>query len=118
LEGVYTGVHQEQSKELAETLQRKLFADLRRRNPALEDRGVKRAPFVVLIATQMPGVLAEISCISNSEEAQLLRNPEYRQSIACALAAGVRSFAEGKNRPTQFPQHPSPSREKRGETDS
>jgi N-acetylmuramoyl-L-alanine amidase len=52
-----------------------------------------RAPFVVLIATDMPAVLAEVACISNDREARLLGLEPYRQSIAEALAAGIRGYA-------------------------
>ena len=42
----------------------------------------------------VPSVLAEVSCLSNPEEARLLSGPEYRQAIAEALAEGVRAYAE------------------------
>jgi N-acetylmuramoyl-L-alanine amidase len=41
----------------------------------------------------MPAILAEVSCLSNEDEAGLLTKPQYRQYIAEALAAGVRSYA-------------------------
>jgi len=93
LEGVYAGVRQEESRRLADAVDAALFRSLRVVNPALTDRGVKTAPFVVLIGTAMPAVLAEVSCLSNEEEAGLLTKPLYRQYIAEALAAGVRSYA-------------------------
>lgn len=99
LEGVYAGVQQEESRRLAEALQAGLYRSLHAANPALEDRGVKTAPFVVLVGTRMPGILAEVSCISNAEEARLLKTPEYRQRIAEALFNGVRAYTEARNRP-------------------
>ncbi len=71
-----------------------------RSTPQLENRGVKAAPFIVLLTTEMPAILAEVSCLSNEEEAELLTKPLYRQYIAEALAAGIRSYAdavEGKS---------------------
>jgi hypothetical protein len=43
----------------------------------------------------MPAILAEVSSLSNQEEAQLLTRPLYRQYIAEALAKGIRAYAEG-----------------------
>ncbi len=102
LEGVYAGVQEEESRRLATALQAGLFRSLRASNPALEDRGVKTAPFVVLVGTRMPGILAEVSCISNRDDARLLKTPEYRQKIAGALFAGVRSYADARNRPPEI----------------
>jgi N-acetylmuramoyl-L-alanine amidase len=63
----------------------------------VEDRGVKSAPFVVLIASEMPGILAEVSCVSHAEEARLLRDGAFRETIAEALARGVRAYADARN---------------------
>jgi N-acetylmuramoyl-L-alanine amidase len=66
-------------------------------NPSIEDWGVRRAPFVVLVATEMPAILAEVSCMSSEEEASRLSHPEYRQAIAEALNRGIRAYAESHN---------------------
>jgi N-acetylmuramoyl-L-alanine amidase len=58
------------------------------------DRGVKQAPFVVLIGANMPSVLAEICFISNPQDEKLVKTPEHRQAIAESLFEGVRSYAE------------------------
>jgi N-acetylmuramoyl-L-alanine amidase len=78
-------------------MQSQLFHALQPRNPHLENRGVKTAPFVVLIGTQMPAILVEVSCLSNSEEVKLLTNGEYREKIALALLDGIRSYAANIN---------------------
>ncbi len=59
------------------------------RNRELQDRGVKQAPFVVLIGAGMPSVLAEISFVSNKQEGALLKTAAYRQQIAEALFDAV-----------------------------
>jgi N-acetylmuramoyl-L-alanine amidase len=59
----------------------------------LENRGVRTAPFVVLIGTQMPAILVEIACLSNENEVQLLTKPDYRENIALSLAQGIRQYA-------------------------
>lgn len=99
LEEIYTGVRQEQSQRLAESVQHSLFGSLRTVNPALEDRGVKSAPFIVLMKTEMPAILAEVSCLSNEREAALLAKPLYREFIAEAVAAGIRAYAEQLSNP-------------------
>jgi N-acetylmuramoyl-L-alanine amidase len=94
LDGVYADARRDESLELANAVQKSLFGTLRKTDPGLENWGVKRAPFVVLVATDMPAVLAEVGCISNEHEAVLLRRPEYRQQIADALFLGIRGYAK------------------------
>ncbi|HEX3126459.1 MAG TPA: N-acetylmuramoyl-L-alanine amidase [Thermoanaerobaculia bacterium] len=94
LDRIYAGVRQEKSKRLAEVVQASLFGSLGKVSPGLQNRGVKAAPFIVLLTTEMPAILAEVSCLSNEDEAELLTQPQYRQTIAEALAAGVRSYAD------------------------
>jgi N-acetylmuramoyl-L-alanine amidase len=73
-------------------VQRALIERLRGANRNVKDLGVKQAPFVVLIGAAMPSVLAEISFITNSEEARLLRQPAYRQRIAEALLTAIKKY--------------------------
>jgi N-acetylmuramoyl-L-alanine amidase len=65
---------------------------LRGTNKTLKDLGVKQAPFVVLIGAAMPSVLAEISFVTNPQEAKLLKNNAYRQHIAEALFDAIRKY--------------------------
>ncbi len=53
---------------------------------------MKQAPFVVLIGAAMPSVLAEISFLTNAQEARLLRTQAYRQQIAEALFEAIRKY--------------------------
>jgi N-acetylmuramoyl-L-alanine amidase len=89
---IYTDARKDESRRFAASVQQSLLRELRRVNPSLEDRGVKTAPFVVLAATRMPAILAEVSCLSNLEEAALLGEPQYRQSIADALFNGIDAY--------------------------
>ena len=57
-------------------------------------RGVKQAPFVVLMGVQMPAALIEIGFLSNKEDASSLRNKAHRQKIAEALARAVVAFGK------------------------
>ncbi len=99
LEGVLVDARSEESRRLAQSVQGGLVASLRPAVPKLEDHGVKEAPFVVLIATEMPGVLAEVSTVSNDDEARRLKDAGYRQTIARALADGILAYAEARNHP-------------------
>jgi N-acetylmuramoyl-L-alanine amidase len=94
LDRIYADVRQDKSRALAEVVQASLFRSLGKVNPGIENRGVKAAPFIVLLSTEMPAILAEVSCLSNEDEAELLTKPLYRQYIAEALAAGIRSYAD------------------------
>jgi len=94
LDGVYADARRDESHALARSVQQHLFTTLRRADPGLENWGVKRAPFLVLVATDMPAVLAEVGCISNEQEAAMLRRPAYRQQIADALFEGIRGYAK------------------------
>jgi N-acetylmuramoyl-L-alanine amidase len=59
------------------------------------DRGVKKAPFVVLIGASMPSVLAEIGFLSNPREELALKRPDHRQKIAEALHNGIAQYEAG-----------------------
>jgi len=84
----------EESKEFAGQVQAALHTFSARSNAALKNRGVKKAPFVVLIGASMPSVLAEIGFISNPREETLLKRPEQRQRLAEALYRGVSRYAQ------------------------
>ncbi len=94
LNRLYAGVRQDKSRKLAETVQSSLYQALGKVSPEIEDRGVKAAPFIVLLTTEMPAILAEVASLSNEEEARLLTKPLYRQYIAEALAEGIRGYAK------------------------
>ncbi len=99
LDRIYAGMRQEKSRKLAETVQSALFQSLGKMSSEIRDRGVKTAPFIVLLTTDMPAILAEVSSLSNEEEARLLTKPLYRQYIAEALAKGIRAYAGSEETP-------------------
>lgn len=96
LEGVFAGVRQEESRRLAGEVQKSLFSGLHEANRELFDRGVKSAPLAVLIGTEMPGILVEVSCVSNEAEARLLARKDYRQRIAASIFQGLRSYMDSR----------------------
>jgi N-acetylmuramoyl-L-alanine amidase len=84
----------DESRDFAASIQRALIRGLRPGNKSLKDLGVKQAPFMVLIGAFMPSALAEISFVTNRQEARLLKTPGYRQKIAEALLAGILRYQQ------------------------
>jgi N-acetylmuramoyl-L-alanine amidase len=85
----------EESREFAKDVEASLYGGLQRGNAGLKDRGVKKAPFVVLIGANMPSILAEISFVTNEKDARQLQEPEYRERVAESLYKGVAKYAGG-----------------------
>jgi N-acetylmuramoyl-L-alanine amidase len=84
----------EESEQLANSIQKHLYRNLSRRNRDLLDAGSKAGPFMVLLGVEVPSVLVEVSCISNKAEETRLSKPEYRDSVADFLKAGIVEYLE------------------------
>ena len=84
----------DESREFAEKIQASLSKSLASGKARKFNRGVKKAPFVVLIGADMPAILAEISFLSNPEEEKRLKTEKHRQEIAEALYEGVAGYAD------------------------
>jgi len=84
-----------ESREFASDVEESLYGGLQRGNSGLKNRGVKKAPFVVLIGANMPSILAEISFVTNEKDARQLLEPEYRERVAESLYKGVAKYAGG-----------------------
>ena len=82
----------DESRDLAHMVQESLVTSLRKSNQEIRSRGVKKAPFVVLIGAAMPSVLAEISFVSNKQELSLLKTAAYKQKIAVSLFNAVMRY--------------------------
>ena len=87
----------DESKELAEDIQDSLSKRVQKSSKTVKNRGVRKAPFVVLIGADMPSILTEISFLSNPADEQLLKKPEQRQRVAEGLYQGVASYLESMN---------------------
>jgi N-acetylmuramoyl-L-alanine amidase len=87
----------EESKEFAGDIQTSLSKKLQQTNHVELSRGVKRAPFVVLIGAEMPSVLTEISFISNPTDEKLLKKTEARDVVAEGLFRGVSAYLGSLN---------------------
>ncbi len=87
----------EESRELASDIQESLAKRLQRTNKSIRDRGVRKAPFVVLIGANMPSVLAEISFISNPADEVALAKPDGREHVAEGLYKGIEAYLQSTN---------------------
>jgi len=85
----------EESQEFAADVQRSLHSGLAAKSPGQRDRGVKKAPFIVLIGANMPSILAEISFLSNPGDEHRLETADYRQKIAESLYRGIAKYVSG-----------------------
>jgi len=85
----------EESREFAVDVERSLHSGLATRNSGVRDRGVKKAPFIVLIGANMPSILAEISFVSNPTDERRLKTSDYRQRIAESLYRGIAHYVNG-----------------------
>jgi len=85
----------EESREFAGDVQDSLYGGLGLSNAGIRNRGVKKAPFIVLIGANMPSILAEISFVSNPTDERKLETAEHRQRVAESLYRGVARYANG-----------------------
>jgi N-acetylmuramoyl-L-alanine amidase len=86
----------EQSRHVADLIQRSAISSLGQRWPDTRDQGTKSAGFFVLVGADMPAVLFETSFISNPEDEGRLATADYRQKLADAVANAIRAYREGK----------------------
>lgn len=96
----------DESRDLARVVQTSLIRRLRNHNAHAKDRGVKQAPFVVLIGAEMPSVLAEVAFITNRNEATLLKRPAYRQQVAHSLYEAVLKYRQSLKKVTTVASGP------------
>ena len=94
----------DESRDFASSVQEAMVQTIRPIAPDVSDRGVRTAPFYVLIGANMPSILAEIAFVSNPQEERLLRTPEHRDRIARSLLDGVRAYLDslGRSRTRQL----------------
>lgn len=83
-----------ESKILAKFIQDSMVGNLKTKFSGINDLGVKKAPFYVLLGAQMPSALVEVSFLSSPEEARRLALPSYRQAIAAGLYLGIINFIQ------------------------
>ena len=87
----------DESKEFAEDVQDALAKRMQKTSKPVKNRGVRKAPFVVLIGADMPSILTEISFLSNPADEALLKKPEHRQRVAEGVFQGMTSYLQNMN---------------------
>jgi N-acetylmuramoyl-L-alanine amidase len=90
------GLHEkiEESRRLAASVQRALYAKVAASGPDIRNRGIKDRAFAVLTGTTMPAILTEISFVSSPTDERNLQSATYRQQIAEALYKGIARYEE------------------------
>jgi N-acetylmuramoyl-L-alanine amidase len=84
----------EESQDFARQVQREVYTRVTKVSGGQQNRGTKKAPFVVLIGANMPSVLAEISFLTNPRDERLLKRSDYREKIASALYEGILGYVK------------------------
>lgn len=83
-----------ESSRLAGEVQSKVVGRLRTQYEGLRDLGTKQAPFYVLVGAEMPSVLIEAAFITNPKEEQLLKDKQFQENLAKAIASGIESYVK------------------------
>jgi N-acetylmuramoyl-L-alanine amidase len=86
-----------ESSRLAAYVQKSMYGQLKKNYSHISNKGVKQAPFYVLLGAQMPSILVETSFISNKRECQRLVSDDYQEALCSAIVAGVRGYIEETN---------------------
>lgn len=86
----------EESAKLAGSVQGQLVKGLNG-SYSVNNHGVKKAPFIVLIGAQMPAILTEIAFLSNREEERRLRDDLYLEAIARHIVGGITHYVSNLN---------------------
>ncbi len=97
-----------ESSRLAAHVQNDLTAFLGKRHRQIKSKGVKQAPFYVLLGAQMPAILVEASFISNPRECKRLITPAYQEDICDGIVQGVRRYMR-ETTPTAFRERTQPA---------
>jgi len=82
----------QESRQLAASIQRNLYLNIKKEDRRVRNYGVKRAPFLVLLGADVPAVLTEVSCLSNLEEEMKLNTESHRENIAYYLESGILDY--------------------------
>ncbi len=92
LRQIAMGDYNEESRDLAQTIQQSLYSEVKNHHPILRNRGVKKAPFIVLINLNMPGILTEVGFISNPTEEKYFTGKKGQDQVAEALYKGIEKY--------------------------
>jgi N-acetylmuramoyl-L-alanine amidase len=100
-----------ESSRLAAHVQNELFQNLKKSYNKIKSKGVKQAPFYVLLGAQMPAILIETSFISNPRECKRLTDSRYQDKLCEGIVNGIREYIKETN-PTALLKSPPRTKEK------
>lgn len=100
-----------ESSRLAGYVQSSMYQGLKKKYDLIKDKGVKQAPFYVLLGAQMPAVLVETAFISNARECERLISKSYQEQLTDAIISGIKSYIK-EIHPTAFMDHRHGSRDR------
>ncbi len=101
-----------ESSRLAAMVQQEVYLHLKNNFSHIRSKGVKQAPFYVLLGAQMPALLVETSFISNPRECKRLISAKYQEELCDGIIRGIRKYIK-ETSPTAFIL-PSAERDKNG----
>jgi N-acetylmuramoyl-L-alanine amidase len=94
-----------ESSRLASHVQTQMVGHLQKKYSSIRDKGVKQAPFYVLLGAQMPAILVETSFISNPRECKRLMDPTYQDRLSDGIVLGIENYIKTTS-PTAFQKIP------------
>ncbi len=86
-----------ESSRLAAHVQSELFQHMKKSYNKIKSKGVKQAPFYVLLGAQMPAILIETSFISNPRECKRLMDTHYQDKLCEGIVKGIREYIKETN---------------------
>ena len=90
-----------ESSRLATYVQNSLYRHMKNKYKYVSNKGVKQAPFYVLLGAQMPSILVETSFISNERECRRLMSADYQEELCRGILKGIRGYIQ-ETSPTAF----------------
>jgi len=90
-----------ESSRLATYVQKTMYKNMKKKYSKIKNKGVKQAPFYVLLGAQMPAILIETSFISSPRECKRLKSAKYQENLCDAIVDGIKKYIHETN-PTAF----------------
>ncbi|MDH3573248.1 MAG: N-acetylmuramoyl-L-alanine amidase [Desulfobacteraceae bacterium] len=97
-----------ESSRLAVHVQKSMHRHLKKNYSRIRNKGVKQAPFYVLLGAQMPAILIETSFISNPRECKRLNNTGYQDQMSEAIVKGIKEYIKDTNPTALMEENPDP----------
>jgi N-acetylmuramoyl-L-alanine amidase len=86
-----------ESSRLATHVQDSVYKNIRKNYDRIKNKGVKQAPFYVLLGAQMPAILIETAFISNPRECERLMNSVYQERLCDSIIHGIKNYIQETN---------------------